>query len=438
MRPFTKAIMLATSFIAANSYSAESLETLYDMARLNDPSIKAAVNGIEQAQQMERQALGALLPSANGSISYGTGKGQGTNARTLETFQYTFGDTANLSGSLSVNQALFNMQAFKGYAITDLQIAQADLQVSSAEQALMLQVAQAAIAVMKAETGVELARRQEQAVARQLEQVEAKYQEGLVARTEVENARASYEEARLGVLLQTNALSAANRQLTFVVGEPVETAPINPGQAEALAIGSLENWLATAEDSPSMRAQALNVALAESQVTISEYGYWPTANASLSYSRGASFQDWVSEGDLDEQGQWQLGLSVNIPIFNGFRTSADIVNKQIQAENAAASFDQGMRQTYNSVTALYEQVQSDIANISVREQLLRSRESASDATEAGYEVGTTTIVDVIGAQSSLFASERDLNNARYDLLLNTLKLKQAAGELSLADLAALN
>ncbi|WP_119394833.1 TolC family protein [Salinibius halmophilus] len=464
MKSLTKAVVIASSLMATQAFAADSVETLYQVAKANDPSIQAAVNGKEEAVQLKRQALGALLPSANASLSYGTATSTQTVSQpkvllvngvntsgnpdsgavaTLETasteeISVGLGDRAQLTGSISVQQNVFNMQAIKGYAITDLYTERAQFGATAAEQDLMLSVAEATIALMKARSGVELAQRQEEAVSRQLEQVEAKYQEGLVARTEVENARASYEEARLGVILQGNMLKSTQRQLELIVGQQVDAAVINPALAERLAVGNLEQWLNAAEQSPAMRNQAVSVQLAESQADIARYAYYPTVGASISYSRGAQFADWVQDGEIDDQGSVNLGVSVNIPIFNGFRTSADIVNKQIQAENAAASFEQGLRQVKNGVTALYEQLQSDLTNISVREQLVRSRQSAAQATEAGYEVGTATIVEVIGAQSNLFAAERDLTNARYDLLLNSLKLKEAAGTLSMDDLASLN
>lgn len=436
MKSLTKAVVIASSLAAASAYAADSVESLYQAAKANDPSILAAENGKEEAVQLKRQALGALLPSANASANYRSSAGSTTIQG--QKIDFDLGDQAQLTARITVQQNVFNMQAFKGYAITDLYTERAEYSASAAEQDLMLTVAEAAISVMKAKSGVELAKRNEQAVARQLEQVEAKFQEGLVARTEVENARASYEEARLNVMLSSNGLKSQQRQLELIVGQAATTAEINPALAEQIALGNLEQWLVAAEQSPAMRNQAINVELAESQANIARYAHYPTVGTSVSYSHGASFEDWISEGDINEDGSLEVGLSVSIPIFNGFRTSADIVNKQIQAENAAASFEQGLRQVQNGVSALYEQLQSDLTNITVREQLVRSRQSAAQATEAGYEVGTATIVEVIGSQSSLFAAERDLTNARYDLLLNSLKLKEAAGTLSVNDLATLN
>ena len=446
-----KGFLLAALTSAVLSVQAADQEfnllEVYNLALKNDAQLAAAQFAMKASQEVVPQSRANLLPtiglSANTQYTKSDSK---TNGPSID-------DNYNSHGwGATLNQELFNMNKWYNYNLAKAQSTKAEADFANEQQQLILRVSEAYFNVLRAEDTTTTAKSQEKAVQQQLDQARERFNVGLIAETDVLEAQAAYDNARVARIQSDNQVSVAYENLRTIVNHDVnaisrleKTMPV----AAPMPANS-EEWVQTAMQS-NLELQAAREGLnaSEEGVRASKANHAPTVSAFASYnynnsaSRSARQQTTHPETglpvDLSGDGsQSVIGVKFDLPIFTGGATTSAVRQASYQLDQAQQKFDGQIRQVSSSTRNLFRTVNSDMERVQARCQGITSSESALRATQSGYEVGTRNITDVLDAQQKLYSAAGDYLNARYDFIVNTLQLKQAAGTLSPQDLTDLN
>lgn len=434
IRPVLSGLALALGMVHSSAFALDLAEA-YAKARKNDPNWSAARNTYEADQQTVTIGRGALLPSLGLSGSFSENEFEADMGAAAST------DFQSTQYGAKLTQPLFRADAWYGYQRSKAISSQAEASFRSQEQQLALRVAQAYFAVLSAQETLAYAQSEEAAFARQLDQAQQRFDVGLIAITDVLEARAANDGARAGRISAEAALSTAQENLTAIIGEaPGQLAPLKPDAPLVRPTpADPDAWAKLArERNPDLAAAQQSVRTARAATRETRSGHLPTVDLYASYSD--MDRDVPSTNSLAFQNgaTTSYGVEAAWTLFAGGRTYA--ASKQASYREAAAQ-DQltaTERQVVNNARTAYLNVAADAYRVEARKQAVASNESSLAAVQAGYEVGTRNIVDVLLTQRNLYAAKRDYANARYDYVINSLRLKSASGQLSEIDIKALN
>ncbi|MCI1711718.1 MAG: TolC family outer membrane protein [Chiayiivirga sp.] len=448
LRPICLA--LALSGMAGTASAADLLQA-YELARQSDPQLAAA-----EAQRLAQsegtvQARSALLPRISGSISLSDSDGASGGTRRISvdppifSSGVSFSDSRSRSSGIDLSQSIYNHANYTRLKAAKSRTAQADASYDAAYDNLILRVADAYFNVLTAIDSLAFARAEERAVKRQLDQADQRFEVGLTAITDVHEARARYDGSRANAIAAQVQLDDAREALSEITGNYLEGLKgLDDSFAPSLpSPDNLGAWVELAlAQNPVLHSRTLALDAAGHDVATARSAHLPTLGASIGYSDGASWGASRSLGISSPSDGFNydttIGLQLSIPIFEGFATQSgvrqaiytrDAAEEQLEQETRAVT-----RQTRNAFRALV----AGITGIEARKQALVSAQSALEATEAGFEVGTRTIVDVLISQQVLFQAQRDYSTARHEFLVNGLRLKQAAGTVELKDVEEVN
>ena len=419
-----------------------NLLDVYNLAVKNDARLAAAQYDMQAIQEKKTQSRATLLPSLTLSAN---------TQRTDRTSENSNGPDDERDGNsygwgATLNQPVFRMANWYGYDQAKSISTQAELQYAAEQQNLALRVSEAYFNVLRAEDSLTSARSEEKALKQQLDQARERYNVGLIAETDVLQAQASYDAARVGRILGENMVSVSYESLRTITNEQInsigklqKSMPINhPVPAVA------DEWVNNAI-SGNLTLQVVRQGLEASHdnIKVQKAGHAPTVDAFASYNYNS---DEFNEGTNPATGltstgktnQTVFGLQFNMELYGGGGTSSRVREATYQMESAQKNYDQNLRDTSSNTRNLYNTVSSDVVSVEARCQGIVSSESALNAVQSGYEVGTRSITDVLIAQKDLYAAQRDYLNARYDYIINSMKLKQVAGTLGTNDLEDLN
>jgi outer membrane protein len=429
---------------------AESLRDIYELALENDAQLKA-----EEAQYLanletENLSRSRLLPQVNGNYSY-TDSDTDVDAispaftdngfETIKTFSNT--DITTEGYQLSLNQALFDLPAWFSFQSGKEVTKQAEATFAANQQNLIVRVVEAYLLVLRAQDNLEASKAQERAFERQLEQTQQRFEVGLIAITDVYEAQAAYDLSQVNRIVDENNVSVALERLSVLTGrshdnldilkEDIEIKLPEPADRAAWVDFALENNfnLLAANYAEEAARQAAKASQLEHAPKVSGLVAYEDFETDGDFTRRPSTGLDV-EPDRDTEDQlWQIRL--DLPLYSGGAISA---NRRRAAQEFNAARENRINLARNTVTStrsLHMTVISDVARVAARKQSIVSSKSALDATQAGYEVGTRNVVDVLNAQNTLFAAQRDYYNSRYDYIINMLRLKEQAGLLSPQD-----
>ncbi len=452
-------IRLLTSTLAALVLSslsqAQSLQDIYELALQNDAQLKAYEAQFKADREQENLAKAALLPQLGASYDYSETEtstvanslvGLDANGNGIIQEIESFSDTTSKGYAVSLSQTLFDLPAWFNFQASKSLSAQAEATFSAQQQDLIVRVSQAYFGVLRAQDNLAASKAQERALERQLEQTRQRFEVGLIALTDVHEAQAAFDLARVGRLVDENRLDVALENLSvltnvkherlFTLSPDFPISPPEPADRAAWVDFALENNL-------QLKASRLGETAAQQNAKSKRMEHAPTISGSFSTSdfetEGVSRQDSVfNVPPRSDREQDILRFRLEVPLFAGGAISA---NRRRAAEqfNAARESRIGLQRNVVAQTrSLHMTVLSDAARVKARTQAIVSSKSALEATQAGYDVGTRNVVDVLNAQNALYAAERDYANTRYDYVLNQLRLKQQAGLLNPKDIADLN
>ena len=461
LRPLAFALVLAGLSAQA---SATDLVQAYDLARQSDPQFAAAEAQKNATAEGTVQSRAALLPQVSADVTYGrsqtsssSGGNQVVNGVPIPGNgggSSSYSDSERRGSGVDVRQSVFDFSNYTRLGAAKARTRQAEADFDAASDSLIVRVADAYFNVLTAIETLASSRAEERSVKRQLDQAEKRLEVGLAPITDVHEARARYDIARANAILQATALDDAYEALAEITGERVSnlkglSADFRPENADTR---SAEDWVALAlSNNPTLRARAEALAAAEKDVGTARAGHFPTLSASASYGDNASWGGNVNRALIDpDTGRPttsnfgsastgpSYGLTLSVPIFSGFATQSRVRQALYQRDAAADQLEQQKRLITRNTRGAYRNLIAGSAEVEARRLAVVSAQSAYEAGEAGLEVGTRTIVDVLIAQQQLFNAQRDYARARHAYLVNLLRLKQAAGTIEASDLADVN
>ncbi len=452
----TTATLLALGFLLGSMMSqAESLRDIYELALENDAQLKT-----EQAQYLARKetenlSRAALLPQVSTSYSY-TDTDQDRKAQSrdfnepglplLQTLTNT--DVTTDGYTVSLNQALFDLPSWFSFQSGKEIGKEAAATFAGNQQNLIVRVVKAYLLVLRAQDNLAASQAQERAFERQLEQSQQRFDVGLIAITDVYEAQAAFDLSRVNRIVDENNVSVAMERLSVLTGQYPGTLNVlkedmvprlpDPIDRATWVDFSLENNfnLQAArhqEDAARQNAKANKMEHAPKVSGGYEYSDFST-DGSLNVTPSTGFET-SPDNDL-EQHLWQL--RVDLPLYSGGAISAKRRQTAQEYNAARENLINLTRNTVTSTRSLHMTVVSDVSRVEARQKSIVSSQSALDATQAGYEVGTRNVVDVLNAQNTLFIAQRDYSNSRYDYITNMLRLKEQAGLLSPEDVHRLD
>ncbi|MGH8559677.1 MAG: TolC family outer membrane protein [Methylococcales bacterium] len=435
----TKTFLVFISFFtlsiawAQQDGPAHDLVYIFKLALENDPTLQQASDVRQAALESEPQAIARLLPffSATGATNWNYLNNKKRSFQGLGIQRYwqdSFG--------VNLKQPVFHWDYWVQLSQAENQIAKAEAEYQNARQNLMKRTIQAYLDILLAKDKLRFAIAEKESLSRQLEQAQQRFEVGLIAITDVLEAQSGFDGARSREILAQNNLNNAVEALREIIGEydgklvPLpETVPLM--KPEPLDINQ---WAFSADSQNLAIIAAQNQAeLARKTIELQRSGHFPTVDVVGNYN----VQDNASTFGLrGETGS--VGVQVNLPIYEGgavnSRTREAMYNYNAAKDNLLAV----RRQVARQVRDAYRGVISTISQVEALRATIKSSMSALEATTAGFEVGTRTMVDVVNEQRNLIQAQNNLAEARNNYILNWVSLKESASNLSEDDINILN
>lgn len=415
-----------------------------DMALRNDPQLRAAALRREAGEENKYIAWANFLPTLDGSarVSYGDNEVDIADQRISET------DIDDENLRLELRQTLYNQSNYEELQRGRAQASRAEADYLIAYQDFLLRVAERYFAVLTAQDSLRFALAEEAALQRQFEQADQRFEVGLAAVTDVHEARASYDNARARTILARNQLEDAQEALRELTGQHFENyRPLaNELPLEAPLPENPQDWVDFAiELRPELIASRFTAETAEADMELARAGYFPTLELIASYNRFTDNEFPLRNDQQDvigvvpfENSDSQVQLQLNVPIFRGGRVTTRTRQARYLMSAAYEDVEAQQRAAVRAAENAYRDVMAGIQEVEAFRQALVSAQSALDATNSGFEVGTRTIVDVLLAEQRYYQAQRDYSNARHDYILDHLRLRRSAGLLAGEDLNTVN
>ena len=418
---------------------AENLMQVYQQARLSNPELRKSAADRDAAFEKINEARSPLLPQlglgADYTYSNGYRDANGVNSNAT-------------SASLQLTQTLFDMSKWRALTLQEKSAGIQDVTYQTDQQTLILNTATAYFNVLNAIDVLSYTQAQKDAVYRQLDQTTQRFNVGLVAITDVQNARSQYDTVLANEVTARNNLDNAVEQLRQVTGNYYpELASLNVDGFKTNKPQAVNALLKEAENRNLTLLQArLSQDLAREQIRQAQDGHLPTLDltastgvSDTSYS-GSKTHGGTTGNQYDDRnmGQNKIGLSFSLPLYQGGMVNSQVKQAQYNFVGASEQLESAHRSVVQTVRSSFNNINASISSINAYKQAVVSAQSSLDAMEAGYSVGTRTIVDVLDATTTLYNAKQQLANARYTYLINQLNVKSALGTLNEQDLVALN
>ena len=430
-----RGVLLAATFgLLCGSANAESLLELYDSARGYDAALQAARAQYDATAYRAEQARAGLLPSVG--LSAGVSRSSFENTNPAVDRYY-----GTRNAGINAAQPLYRPANLALYEQGQRQIEQARAQLTLSEQDLLVRLAQGYFDVLAAQDTLAFVQAQKAAVAEQLAFAKRNFEVGNATITDSREAQARVDLVRAQEIAAANDLQVKRTALDQLVGRAgVHPNPlILPVALPAPAPADVGAWVALSEfRHPAITQGRLALDVAKLETDKAEAGHKPTLDVVASYGvtrniGGTSISPLTSRYDAAS-----IGLQLNLPLFAGFATQNRIREALSLEDKARADLDAAIRNVAQTTRTAYFGVVSGLSEVNALEAAEKSSQSALDANQLGYQVGVRINIDVLNAQSQLFQTKRDLAQARYNVLLGGLRLRQASGTLGPDDLAAVN
>jgi outer membrane protein len=451
MRKTTLALAIAATLGVASQAQASDLWDIYQLAVNNDPTYLQAQATYDAAAEDKPIAWAGYLPSItlNGSRQVQHSSGQiplffDPTTNTYVNGNGTF-DNYNTQYTAQLTQQIFNWSVWQGIEQADANVAQAQATFVAAQQSLILRTATTYFNVLNSRDTLAADHAATVANAKQLEQAKEKYDVGMSAITDVENAQAAYDQS---VTNNEESLRAVTGQPVGELLEPSPDMPLNLPQPN-----NSQQWVDTAlKQNPNLMAAQAGVDAADANVGIKRAGHYPVLNLTLSHNKTNSDQiaglppaslglppgPNLNVGQINDLSGNTAMLQLSVPIFSGGGVMAQVSQAEHLYDAAVDNVKLVNRQTEQQARTAYLGVLTGISQVQALKQSVKSNQTSMDATETGMQVGTRTIVDVLTARQNLLTAQTSFANARYTYLESVLQLKQAAGNLNETDLKQIN
>ena len=457
MNNFIKVLLF--SFVLIDNGTAASLLDVYEQALVNDPRIKEAFANKEAIIEAKPQARSFILPQLSGSASFSDNDSDGRSTFQQKIINPINGEevvitnntdflqeSETLQWDVTLRQAIFDYGSWMNLRKANKTVGQAEIDYLAAEQDLIIRVANAYFNVLAAEDTLEAEQAARQAIEKQLDQAQKRFDVGLIAITDVQEAQAAYDQSIANEIISKRNLATAKESLRAItdsypgqLNKPDNNLPLimpNP-QSES-------DWVETSlEQNLSYLSAQVGVEIAKSEIKVQRSGHLPTIGIQAS-KRDIDTDSFRSDSGNEfnpadnENINEGVGVQLNLPLYSGGQVTSRVRQAVARHRASKEKLERVARETTRIARDSYLGVISGIATVKALQQSVKSSATALQATEAGYEVGTRTTVDVLDARRRLYSSQKNLAISKYDYLKNILQLKQAAGTLTRSDLEQIN
>lgn len=425
-------LFLLTLTFVQPGFPQDLIETI-QLATENEPEyLRAGLNQYATAE-IKSQSIARMLP--NLTLTGNSSRDRLHNKKV--TFQRA--GTQNFwSNALSIDlvQPVFHWDHWVKLSQSENQIAQAEAQYQAQYQSLIVQTVDAYFNILAAQDNLEFTIAEKKAIERQLEQARQRFEVGMIAITDVHEAQAAYDQARANEIEAANLLDNEKERLRELIGN--SEANLNRLQEEIKLNlpdpTDISQWAKVAETNNfSIIAQINQTEVSRKQVTLQKSGHLPTVDIVANYGIQDNTSSFGLRGDTRS-----IGIQLNLPLFEGGAVTSRSKQAYYEYEKEKQNLVKVKRTVTRQVRDAYRGVISSFSRVQALKATVKSAESALEATIAGFEVGTRTMVDVLTEQKNLYRSKRDYARSRYDFLVNGIKLKQAAGSLNYTDVQQVN
>lgn len=444
-------LLIVGAIVLPGTAQAASLLEIYQQALQSDPQIHEAEARRLAALESKPQARSVLLPqiSAGGDYNEVDSSGQSFEASIGDTVTFDR-DTDGYSWNFELRQTLFRWDQVINLRRADKTVARAEAVREAAQQDLIIRVAVRYFGVLAAEDRLTSIHADRTAIARQLEQAKQRFEVGLIAITDVQESQAAYDQSVADEIGAKRSLATAREFLREITGEyvPALSAPGDDFPLITPTPSDEASWVdLSMSQNLNLVASRLDEQLARDEIAFRRTGRYPTidlfARTGESNEDGdaltaggpvppnASIIDQTQETDV-------IGIQFSVPIFTGGYTSSRVREAVYLHRASREQLQRVTRETERQSRDAYLGVISERSRVKALEQAVASSRTALEATQAGFEVGTRTIVDVLNSQFSLYVAITNYYQSRYDYVLNALRLKQAAGNLAVQDLETID
>ena len=412
---------------AAQTASAENLLQVFQRAKGYDAQFKAQESGHLATLEKKQQALAGFKPQVSlaGNANYNAAHDSISNVTV---------DGPAADYTVKVGKSLYNKTLNATLAQTEALVGQSTAALESYRQDLIMRVASAYFAALTAQDNLTFAGAEKNAIKHQLDQTSAYFEAGRSAITDVKEAESSYAAAVAQEITAQQQLDVAREQLRVLTGGFYSTLNTPRGNMPLVmpAPASIESWVSTAkQNNYLLRASKQGALVAQRGIAVERSARSPQVD--LYATQTGSFVDNDVYNSKSTAGA-AVGVSMSMPLYTGGAIASKVREAQHSFQQAQQQADYQERMTEQQVRSAYLSVQSSISQVKANQQALSSAETAQEATQAGFEVGTRTAVDVLNSLRSVFKARRDYASARYNYLQNTLVLRQAAGTLTEKDM----
>ena len=458
-RPLHYALLIGFAAIGTHASDALATDVLqaYDLARKGDPVLAASEANRGAQGEGVVQARSALLPQINGTATLSKNRNSstsisqffGTNGQPIFVPNSTSSDTTSRSYTVNLQQSIFNRANYTSLRASRSRAEQYDALYDSAGSALIVRVADAYFNVLSAIQDLASLHAQERSLKRQLDQANVRLEVGLAPITDAQEAKAQYDIARATAITAATTLQDAREALVEITGQPLDQLKGLPAdfKPEAPSPQDVDAWVKQAvEQNPDIRAQQLALDAADHDIDTARAAHLPSIVGTASYGERAQWGNSTFTRGTDVAGfpatstsnGPSYSIELVVPIFSGFAVSSRVRQAIFNRDAIADQLEQRRRSIVRQTRNYYNSVLAGLSEIEARKQALLSAQTAYEATETGLEVGTRTIVDVLITQQQLFSAQSVYARARNAFIVNGLKLRQAAGTITIADLQAVN
>ncbi|TCP17288.1 TolC family outer membrane protein [Simplicispira metamorpha] len=426
---------LALGAALAVPAQAQSLMALVESARSYDAPWQSAKAQLDAATSRADQARAGLLPSA--ALSAGLSRANTSiSAPTADRSLTT--QTVGINATQPLYRPANRITLQQGLRGVDV----AQAQLDGVTQDLLVRVSQGYFDVLAAQDTLAFVQAQKAAVSEQLAAAKRNFEVGTSTVTDSREAQARYDLVVAQEIAADNDLRVKKLALDQLVGR-TGTQPLplaQPLQLPTVQPGDVATWVQQAQDAqPLVRQASIALDVAQLETKKAQTGHLPTVDLQAGYNIQRSPNGTVSAPGINSRtNSASVGVALNVPLFAGFAVQNRIKETLALEEKARADLENLRRTVAQSTRAAFYGVQSGQGQVKALEAAEASSQSALEANQLGYQVGVRINIDVLNAQSQLYQTKRDLAQARYNVLLGTLKLRQAAGTLQEADVQAID
>ena len=436
LRPYWRLLPLSVALGSAfaGPVRAQSLIELYESARAYDATWQSAKAQYDANLFRAEQAKAGILPSAN--LSAGASRSNVEN-----TVPFIDRGVTTQTATVSASQPLYRPANFATYQQGKRQVELAQAQLAAASQELIIRVSQAYFDVLAAQDTLTFVQAQKTAVNEQLASAKRNFEVGTSTITDTREAQARFDLVVAQEIAAENDLRVKKLALDSLVGKPdVKPNPLLvPVNVPSPEPSDVNVWVQQGEEnSPQVQQARTAIEIARLETEKAKAGHKPTLDLTASYNKTRYPSGNTTVPDATRSDTGTVGVSFNLPLFAGFATQNRIRETLSLEDRAQADLEATRRTVAQAVRSAFFGVVSGQGQVKALEAAEASSQSALEANRLGYQVGVRINIDVLNSQSQLFQTKRDLAQARYNVLLGHLKLRQANGTLTPEDLARLN